>query len=145
AVAPNPKGAPLLLEMVVDAFDFAGEKLGLVFAAAVLALGFTDVENLVHAAVKGVRFEGVAQFVNDGKEDLVNFRVQRAIAAAIEVVGVGPFVMLRVLDPGRLVKLRILLKQDVLVFFPALVADEVNGGNDADVVIAAGGKNLLDI
>lgn len=42
AVAPNPEGAPLLAQMIVNGPDLAGEEFGLVFAGASWAIGFAD-------------------------------------------------------------------------------------------------------
>ena len=87
--------------------DFVGKQHGGVVAAAAGALAFAEVEDFVHAGVEGGGFEGVAKFVDDGEEDVMDARIERAVATAIEVVGVGPDVFYGVFYPGCLIELRI--------------------------------------
>jgi hypothetical protein len=95
--------------------------------------------------MKGGGFEGVANFVDDGEEDIVYTRIKGAIASAIQVIVIGVDIVQRIFDPGRLVELGIDLEQLAGVFFPALVAEHIDLGNDADLFFGAGPNDLFDI
>src|ERR1700722_1832855 len=119
--------------MVVEGLDFASEEDGGVAAAAAGTFGLADIEDLVHAGVESCGLEGVAEFIDDGEEDFVHFWVERAIAAAIEVVVVGPNVFYGVFYPGCFVEFGIGLQQLAGMLFPALVAEHVYLRDDADL------------
>ena len=76
--------------MIADGFYLTGKQLGLVLAAAARAFVRAKVKHLVQPGVKGVRFKGVAHLVHQGEDDLMHFGVQRAVALAVKLVGVGP-------------------------------------------------------
>ena len=59
-ISPNPQLSALLVEMIADHLDFAGEEFGLVVAAAARALVLADIEYLIQAGMECVGLESVA-------------------------------------------------------------------------------------
>lgn len=129
----------------MEGLHLTGKQYGGVVAAAAGAFAFSEIEDFVHAGVEGGGFEGVAKFIDDGEEDVMDPRVKRAVATAIEIVVVGPDIFDGVLDPGRFVELRIGLEQFSRVFFPALVSQHIHLGDDADLLLGAGADDLFDV
>src|SRR5262245_36972276 len=103
-VAPNPELARFGLEVVVKELDLTGEELGLVLAATARAFGFANVKHFVHAGVKGVGLENIAELIDEREDDFVDLGMQGTVAAAIETIGIGPGVFLGGLDPGCFIK-----------------------------------------
>ena len=144
-VAPDPKLTAFRRQVVMKGLHFTRKQHRGVAAATAGTFAFPEIEHLVHAGVKGGGFEGVADFVDHGEEDIVYAGIQRAVAAAIQVVVIGPDIVHGVLDPGGLVELRIDLEQLAGVFFPALVAEHIDLGDDPDLLLRAGANDLFDV
>src|SRR5690606_11360337 len=96
-----------------DLGDFTCEKLCFIATAAPRALVVSNVKHLVHTRVKCIGFKYIANLINEGEDDVVNFGMQGAITLAVKAIRVRPLVLLWHLNVRSLIKLRVNLKQVV--------------------------------
>ena len=107
AVAPQPQLPFGWLQVIANGADFVGEEFRLVAALAARALVFADVEHFIHPGMKRIGLKGVADLIHQRKHDFMHLGMTRAIALAVELVGIGPGVFLGKLHLGSLVELRV--------------------------------------
>ena len=79
-----------------------------------------DVEHLVHPGVERVRLEDVAELVDHVENDLVDLRMQGAVALAVQAVRVRPLGIVLRLDGRGFVEFGILPEQGVRLLGPGL-------------------------
>ncbi|HEV3278133.1 MAG TPA: hypothetical protein VG860_15050 [Terriglobia bacterium] len=115
AVAPHPHLAVRLGEVVVEGANFLGEHFRAVARPAARAVRIREDEDLVHAHVDGVRLAHVGQLIHEIEHHLVDVRMKRAVAPAINSL------VVRVL-PRRLIELGMGAKQSEGLRGPGLMS-----------------------
>src|SRR6185369_5869287 len=102
-----------------------GKEAGGIAAAAPRAMLGGEDENLVHADMKGIRFEGVRDLIDERKNDSVHFGVLRAPASTVNA-----FVIRKL--SGRFIELRIMPEQFPGGLAPGLVTEAIDLRNQPD-------------
>src|SRR5207247_10747916 len=118
SVAPQPQLPFSWLQVIADGSDFLGEEFRLVAVLAARTLSFTDEEHFIHSGMKRIGLKGIADLIHQREDDLMHLGMTRAIALAVELVGIGPSVFLGELHLGGLVELRVDAEQFSAVRLP---------------------------
>src|SRR3954467_9934121 len=123
--------------MVADRPYFTGEKFRLVLPFAARALTFANIENFIHPGVKRIRIERLADFINEREHHVVNLRMPWTIAFAVELVRIGPGILLREFEFGCLIEFRINSQEFSTSRLPRLMPEQIDQWHNPDLMLPA--------
>src|SRR5690554_1552328 len=101
------------------------------------ALFMTDVKNFIEACMKSIGFKNSCNLINERKNNLMHIRMIRTVALTIQAILIRPFIFFGKFNVRSLIKFRINLKQFSGGSVPRLMAQQIDLGQQPDVVFTA--------